>query len=130
MNDCACIYVSEYEAPELYSPRRVIARKQHECAECGRTIQNGEKYEYLFAIWDKKPSVYKTCIDCLSIRNVMFCDGFMHRSMMNDLQEHIEYIDGEIESDCLTELTPRARARVCDIIEEYWDKYPEEDDDE
>jgi hypothetical protein len=45
--------------------------------------------------------------------------------MYSMLSYHIEYMKGEISSDCLVSLTPNARATVCEMIERDW-KHMEE----
>lgn len=43
------------------------ARKQHTCYECGSPIDPGERYRYIFGIWDGKPSVFKHCEVCANL---------------------------------------------------------------
>lgn len=43
------------------------ARKTYKCSECGEEILRGTKYEHLVD-FDDKFIIYKTCPDCLSIR--------------------------------------------------------------
>ncbi len=74
-----------------YSERRRKARTKHRCSECGRTIQPKEIYSYVSAIGDRWDT-WKTCAHCLVAqlwlqRN---CGGFMHASVFEDLQEHLE----------------------------------------
>ena len=39
------------------------------------------------------------------------------------LKEHINEMGGEISEDCIIQLTPKARDKVCGIIEDYWEYY-------
>jgi len=48
-----------------------IAKKEHECCECGRTIKIGEKYSYFVGCWNdyyyncgNQFGAYKTCLEC------------------------------------------------------------------
>lgn len=90
------------------------------CTECGRTILSGEKYLNEKNKWDEGFNVFKTCIDCLSIRSAFFCNGWFYTMLYEDLQEHIREMDGEISEDCIIELTPTAQEKVCSMIENYW----------
>lgn len=123
---CGCIYVGDYDGPEFHTETFPIAWKTHRCSGCGRDILKGEKYEYATGRWDGGFSTYKTCDECLSIRDVFFCEGYYYNEVYNFLEEHIADMDGDISSDCLTKLTKRARDIVCDLIEGYWQKYDEE----
>lgn len=48
------------------------ARKEHQCCECGRTIQIGDEYSCFFGVWGdwntnppvRIKGVYKTCLEC------------------------------------------------------------------
>lgn len=126
MTDCACIVVDDYDAPSFYERRTRKARVTHTCFECGREISPGETYEAAVGCWNGKVDVFKTCADCLSIREAFFCDGFEHGGMWETMWDHIRALDGEIPSSCLTPLTPKAREDVCEQIEACWG---EDDDD-
>jgi len=130
MGECACIYVDDYETAEFYTDKRPVARKVHKCCECGGTIKPGEKYEYVTAKWGGAISTYKTCLDCLSIRKVFFCNGWLFEGNLEHLWEHIQCMGGAISEDCIVGLTPGARSRVCGMIEEYWDEYHDDNEDE
>lgn len=47
-----------------------VARKEHKCCECGKTIKRGEKYSYFVVVWAdychncKDFGAYKTCLEC------------------------------------------------------------------
>jgi len=125
MPDCGCIYIDDYEVAKCGTQKTQKARKEHKCTECGRTIQPGEEYEYYWGVWDYGPETYKTCMDCLSIRESFFCKGYIFSNLYQDLIEHIYYEGGQITSECLTPLTKTAREQVCEIIERVW----EEDED-
>src|SRR5512141_2158603 len=47
----------------------IAARKDHKCSECGRTIKTGESYEFVFGLANGKGHTYKTCVQCLNLRN-------------------------------------------------------------
>lgn len=57
-----CMIEGEPVHPATLTKRR--ARKEHRCDECGRTIEAGERYEYLWGICDGEQMVHKTCLHC------------------------------------------------------------------
>ncbi len=123
MNDCACVYVDTYgEPPSFFKEELRRARKVHICIECQREIQPGEKYEYAVGVWEGQFDQIKTCSDCLSIRKVMFCEGWLYYGLIEDLKEHVWGVNGNISEDCLVLLTPSARSMVCEIIERVWER--------
>jgi hypothetical protein len=49
--------------------KKVKARKEHKCCECGKIIKIGEDYHYFFGIWEdydcgRFVGEYKTCLEC------------------------------------------------------------------
>jgi hypothetical protein len=127
MSDCGCIYVSDYDPPEFYSGIMFRARKEHVCNECFRIIKPREKYERVAGKWGGNIDVYKTCIDCLSVRDVFFCSGWLHEGVWEYVHNHIMCLDGDVSSSCLIHLTPRAREKVCEIIERCWEVWEEDE---
>lgn len=125
---CACIYVDDAETCEFYNERYSVARIEHKCHECGRVIPRGERYEVVTGKWDSRLDTFKTCLDCLSIRNSFFCNGFLFGGLWEMLSEHINEMRGEIASECLVKLTPAAKAKVCTLIEDAWPEEGADDD--
>jgi hypothetical protein len=121
MDKCSCVYVGDYEHPEFHRAVTRKAIKEHVCCECNRTIRRGEKYEYVSGMWDAYISNHKTCGDCLSIRDVFYCEGFFYTMLKESLWEHLRDVDGEVSEDCFVELTLGARSVVCDMIEKIWE---------
>lgn len=122
MSGCSCIWVGDYEYPEFYRQKTVTGRKGHKCSECGRIIEKGEKSEAVSGKWDGDIRSYRTCEDCLSARSEFFCDGYLHNNMWENIWEHVCEHGGEIASECLLALTPRARMRVIEMIDELWEE--------
>lgn len=120
--DCSCnIEIDTYGTDSsLHTERFYIAKKEHKCIECGRTINAREKYLYTFGIWDNKSKVYKTCLDCLSIREQFFHYGWHYEYLFEYLWNFIVEVDGAITEECIRELTPRAQEIVCEMIERCW----------
>ena len=129
MESCSCIYECVDDPIELISDTKRKARKIHVCGECGRDILLGEVYEYHVGKSDGILETHKTCADCLSIRTEFFCDGWLYGMIRERLAEHIGEEDGDIASDCLLRLTPKARADVCELIERVWEESDEDPHD-
>ena len=130
MSNCSCIYVDDYDTADFHKSVKRKAIKEHKCCECGRTIERGEIYEYVSAKYDGRIDTFKTCLDCLSIRDVFFCNGWLYEGMKEALWEHLlEMSFGEIPEDCIAELTPGGQALVCGMIEEIWEDYFDDDED-
>lgn len=90
-SDCYC----DYEPATIYQARSVkAARKQHKCEECGRTIEIGQPYEYVFGIWDGCEGEFKTCRFCCDLRqwvqNNIPCFCWAHGNMIQDAKDAIE----------------------------------------
>lgn len=49
---------------------RRTARKQHDCYECGRAIQPGERYQIEGGVWDGVGQSFEWCADCATIASV------------------------------------------------------------
>lgn len=88
------------------------ARKQHNCYECGDTIQSGTKYEYVSGIWDHEPMSHKTCLSCVEIRNHFACgNGWIYGELWNDLQANF-FPNMKAGGPCMEGLSPEAKARL------------------
>ena len=107
------------DLPVLFTSVKRKARKQHKCCECKRQIEAGETYLVEEGKWDGEFETFKTCSDCLSIRETFFGYGFILGEILETLSDHI--YGGDVPERCIAELTPRAREMVCEIIEEKWE---------
>jgi len=117
---CVCAEFARFSA-SITRARMRSARRSHECGECGRTIEPGERYESTFGVWDGRASTEKTCSDCLSVRGELFCEGWAYGELYQSLAEHIAEFCGDSVAGNLSGLTPRARELVCEMIEEEWE---------
>ena len=57
------------DGPKAYHDEYRLARKPHKCCECGGTIFYKERYHIFTGIWDDNWQTFKTCNDCMEIRN-------------------------------------------------------------
>lgn len=129
--DCSCDILDgldEGESPEFFEEKEIAAKTPHKCGECGREINKGEKYLRAVGKWDGVISTYKTCSDCKSIREQFFCKSGDFGYIFYDLREYISEVDGEIPQQCISKLTPVAKSKVCDMIQEHWNHMEEDDE--
>jgi hypothetical protein len=64
LDDC-----SMHQRIEFWREKDKVARKNHQCCECGKDILPGEKYYYFVGKWQDSSGrsqldEYKTCLDC------------------------------------------------------------------
>lgn len=124
--ECSCVYISnDFDEPELFTEKMVKSRTNHVCSECGEKIHSGQQYERTKGRWECDWHLYKTCNTCLEIRNAFFCEGWFYSNILSDLQDMIYDSNGDISESCLSDLSPKARSVVCDMIEKAW-KYIED----
>ena len=90
----------DYDEPSFYNSKDVRAQKEHKCVECGGTINIGEKYEYVVGAWVGELRVYKTCSDCLGLRDILsnspyYClsHGDLVGVFMGNIEDNLDIID-------------------------------------
>lgn len=92
MTACVCDY--DYPA-SVYRRSEHTARKQHKCHECGAKIESGERYEYVFAIWDGDAANIHTCSRCLALREWVVahvpCSCWAHGNLLEDMRNEVEH---------------------------------------
>ena len=120
--NCSTVSVDIDSYSTNLSQSRPRARKDHRCGECRKTIARGEVYLREVNIHDGRVITDKTCQDCASIRNEFFKDGYWYSQVIELLSEHVRESYGDISENCLVALTPRAREKICGMIEDYWDE--------
>lgn len=129
--ECSCeIEVDSCDdQPAVFNSKDRTARKKHTCCECGGTISCGDLYMHEWGMWDSKWHKYRTCSDCHDIRRSFFSGGWVYGSMFDDLWDYLLDSDGEgIPEDCIAGLTPGARDRVCEMIENWWEHLEDEEE--
>lgn len=61
-----CSY-DEGEPASVFQQSTPRARKTYRCEECGAGIVPGERYEYVFGVWEGAAFTYRTCLDCVAV---------------------------------------------------------------
>ena len=132
MSECACIDISVCDYEEV--SQKITAGKSNSpfvCCECEETFPAGTERELTECTYeDREKEIYETCPDCLSVIKAFFCDGYYFNQVWEDVDYHIEEIDGQISSKCLLSLTPRARDKMFKLIQDRWDILNETDDED
>jgi len=125
---CSCVYIQTGvgEIATFHHITNPIARVEHTCDECGGTINPGDHYERSVGKWGDDFNTFTTCPVCLEVRNAFFCGGYYYGMIWEDLCLHLRELDGTVP-DCIADMTPAARDKVCEQIEDIW-AYTEEDD--
>lgn len=81
--------------PEVHRAKIVRARKAHRCDECGRPIAAGERYEYVFSIFEGDWYTNHTCVHCVEVRRWLdvACRGWIYTAVHEDIREHWDESD-------------------------------------
>ena len=119
---CSCQIETDHdeESEMIFEKTLTVCKNQQRCCECGVELSIGDQYRKEIALHDYEAHTYRTCLDCISIRDNLFC-GWTWTCLLDDLREEIE--DGEdIPESCMAALTANARARTCKIIEIFWER--------
>ena len=77
-------------SPTFWNVSEPIAKKQHKCCECKRTIQAGEKYKRQFGVWDGRAEAFKMCKFCIEPASwlVSECGGYPLGDLKTEIEEH------------------------------------------
>lgn len=112
MSECGvCLYAEcDDGISEFFECEIRTARKPHQCAECGHTIQPKCKYEYARGKFDGDFWDCKTCLICAEIADAFYCDGRLYGG---GLWDNMEYVMGELTTSCFDKLsTPEAKQEL------------------
>lgn len=88
---CAIDGLDEYDRVHWTRERKAI--KQHQCEECRRPIERGERYQITSGIdSDGDPFSYKVCGHCLVACKWLSenCGGWVRSGVLEDLYEHVD----------------------------------------
>lgn len=89
MSDCGyCIDVDCDAYAEFQSTVIRKARKPFKCGECGREFGPKTEYEYSVGKWDGDFSDFKTCLDCMNIREAFRCGGYALGGLWEELEQY------------------------------------------
>lgn len=96
----------------FYNSTDPIARKEHKCSECGRTIRKGEKYQRAGGLTEFGFDWYKTCAHCQMASHWLqvVCHGWVFGAREQDLLDHVTGDESYLRSRPLTRLVRWMRA--------------------
>jgi len=122
--ECSCeieTYNDDYDPVQLFNRKTRKARKTHKCSACHREILRGEEYEFWSYLFEGKFWEDKICNDCMSASYIFFPgSGFCPQELWGEIKNFIDNSCGEIPEDCIVKLTPLARVKVCDLIQQFF----------
>jgi len=77
---------------EVWQESHRKARKQHQCQECGRTIKPGERYMFIFTVFEGEARGNKVCAHCEIACDWLRsnCGGYMLHAVEEDIDQHVE----------------------------------------
>jgi hypothetical protein len=119
--ECGCDAGNDYSGDESQWGVREVhkAGKDHICSECNAEIKKGSGYFYHTVFMYKDIQNFKVCLDCQSVIWQFFSGGWMFSTIWDTLSDYLYYNWSEdLPSSCISKLTPKARDKVCDIIQE------------
>ncbi len=98
--------------PEVFSSKRVRARREHPCRECGATIAKGDIHEVDKGLWDGRWDTIRTCLLCVEIRRHFDCgEGWVYGSLWSDLEDNF-FPDMKAGGPCMDGLSPAAKGKL------------------
>lgn len=121
MSNCSCIFDDYGDYPDVYDKQERKARKKHVCEECSKKINIGDKYLYQTCLIDGDWEHQKICLDCFSIIKAFFC-SWEWGTVLERINEYIIDIKGEVASEQLLKLTPKAREYVFNKIDNIFEE--------
>lgn len=80
------------EGYEVYRDAHPVARKPHQCIDCFRTIEPGERYHYGCGLYEGDWDSNHQCLRCeaAALWLTMVCNGWLWGGVREDLAEHWE----------------------------------------
>jgi len=106
--------------PEFINQGIRKARKEHKCCECGETIPPGTEYEYVSGCWTGDFLVFKTCLDCESLRSNLLC-SWTYGDLYEILHEELHNSFGKVGGECVAALTEGAREKLLEMLDEMYE---------
>ena len=122
MKGCSCSIIGSPNPVGGIDTIRKIFKYSTCCFECGAEIAPG--IPHLAA--PHRGGIVHLCLDCNSVVEYVFCGGPPIGTLWAQVHDHIH--SGEpLDASCIPLLTEKARERVCNMIQTYWDEGDEDD---
>ena len=133
MSGCAdvCLDMGYDEPNEFYAAKTCVARKEHQCCECGERIATGAKYERANGKSDGAFWSFSTCVKCVEIREAFVCGSFVFEQLWETIGEEMFPRWNERGPwECLAKLTTDGARSLINHKYREWRKYNEMDADD
>lgn len=106
---------------EFNSTHRPKARTSHQCEECGRTIDPGERYERTAAVWEGDFFTNIACQHCAVARVLVDeVDGYYNEGYYGGLSTWISDLSDDYSNDWVPNVRDGFYARWRDASGELW----------
>lgn len=112
----------EGEPAQCFTKSSPKARKSHRCCECRGWIEKDEVYERVTGVWDGSGYTFKTCRECVILRDRL---NDVELKMREEpipyamVEEHIKECD-DLESESGQELLRTKIKRGAPISRRWW----------
>jgi len=122
--ECSCS-IDGYAGDGYENPQREVLTNNSDllilkCGECDRQINKGDVFEWYRGEYDGKACTHHTCSDCLSFRDNFFGD-WTFEELWETFSDYMDDCGWQVPEKCLSKVTPAARAKICEMIEKYWE---------
>ena len=120
--NCACAVSNDMDNDAAWGCREIKrAGKIHKCCECFSAIEPGTSYFYHTVFAEGTVSNFKVCPDCQSVIWQFFKNGWYFETVWDSLTDYLyDNWKDDLPSSCICQLTPVARDKVCDILDEIY----------
>jgi len=118
--DCSCSVDFGFNDETRWSYQQIKkAAKRHKCYECGTPIPAGSSYFCHTIFGGGIVEHFRYCHDCQSVVDKFFTNGWYFGNVWESLSGYLyDNWREDLPSSCICKLTPGARDKVCDILEE------------
>jgi hypothetical protein len=121
-----CIDMDYGEDNEFYAESFPLARKEHRCCECRRTIKPGERYQRCAGKSDGSFWAERSCAECCEVRKAFVCGTWIFGQLWECIEEELFPVWRQHSPiDCLAKLTTPAAVALCrERFAEWQDEHP------
>jgi hypothetical protein len=117
--NCCAISNEGADASQCLGSGVCVGRKDYRCVECHDPIPKGTRHEFYKLVTDGSASTERTCLVCAEIRSHFSCDGsWIFGEVWDSLHEAL-FPTMTAGGECLTGLSPAAKAKLFDACLEY-----------
>ena len=119
---CTCIDMDIDVFSDMIDEKITQANENFICCECKKQIKKRENFKSEILSFENKISEYKICLACINIRDVFVCGSWIYGLILDEIYDCLLSADGDISENKIASLIPEAREKICEIIENVWEK--------